>query len=179
MTDLSCQLRTRTQFHTLVRTREMMCFVTNVDLMHLIFDCLQGPFFYVLKSTPPPSYFDATGQYENRLKKIFFHFTPDSLRRLKADASINTSGDISETCVSTNDALCALLFASITRARHLDSDQVINCSYALDIRDRLDPSLPEGYFGNAIFAATIACTVGWWRFSSLAKLFLPYCFTCR
>lgn len=85
-----------------------------------------------------------------------FHFSADQLAALKSSVNPPTS------FVSTNDALCALLWSSITRARSLPN--IIKGSqepassllgFAVDGRHRLNPALPQSYIGNVnLYAST-------------------------
>ncbi|GAQ78240.1 Chloramphenicol acetyltransferase-like domain containing protein [Klebsormidium nitens] len=70
---------------------------------------------------------------------------------LKADAS---QGLPAGRFVSTNDALTALLWLSITAARGLDPKQVTRLGFPVNVRSRTEPPLPEAYFGNASLLTT-------------------------
>lgn len=85
-----------------------------------------------------------------------FHFAAPKLAALKFSAS-PSSGSF----ISTNDALCALLWSSITQARTLSEnateDQETPSSIlgmAVDGRRRLSPALPASYVGNVTIYAS-------------------------
>lgn len=85
-----------------------------------------------------------------------FYFAASKLAALKQSASPIPS------FISTNDALCALLWSSITRARTLPESSTegqgspsSRLGFAVDGRRRLAPPLPPSYVGNVnIYAST-------------------------
>jgi shikimate O-hydroxycinnamoyltransferase len=95
---------------------------------------------------------------------ILFHINNEKLVALKSEASlplpIEKSDNISANdelyaqlndnapWISTNDALCALIWHAVIRARQLAHDKVTNLSIPINARSRLDPLLPHQYFGN-------------------------------
>ncbi|KAL6059720.1 hypothetical protein QOT17_014030 [Balamuthia mandrillaris] len=83
-----------------------------------------------------------------------FRFRRDDLERLKEAASKSCSGG---EFVSTNDALTALFFQAVTRARNAEKEAPVKLGYAVDGRPRL-PFLPEEYCGNATFFGFIDTT---------------------
>ncbi|ORX94943.1 transferase [Basidiobolus meristosporus CBS 931.73] len=76
-----------------------------------------------------------------------FHIRKEKLAELKEAAQ----GDPGDVQVSTNDALIALVWRAVTRARGLSGEMKLKCGFACDGRRRLCPPLPLGYFGNANF----------------------------
>ena len=88
-----------------------------------------------------------------KIGNAVFHFTPTALRELHATLQAQTTE-----WISTHDAVCALLWRCVTRARlHLaQSDSQPEKSMlalAVNSRRRLDPPLADEYFGNAAFLA--------------------------
>lgn len=85
-----------------------------------------------------------------------FYFAVSKLAALKLSASPSSS------FISTNDALCALLWSSITRARTLPENTAegretpsSRLGFAVDGRRRLSTPLPPSYLGNVnIYAST-------------------------
>ena len=69
-------------------------------------------------------------------------FSVENLARLKAEASAG------EGWVSTNDAVCALLWRSITIARASSSEEMSTLAFAVDGRFRMNPPLASSYIGN-------------------------------
>ncbi|RWR91179.1 hypothetical protein CKAN_02032300 [Cinnamomum micranthum f. kanehirae] len=86
------------------------------------------------------------------LRERIFHFSAGSIARLKAKANEECNSNR----ISSFQALCALVWRSITRARKLPLDQNTNCRLAISNRSRLQPPLSPHYFGNClqIVAAT-------------------------
>ncbi|OVA11246.1 Transferase [Macleaya cordata] len=91
------------------------------------------------------------------LRERIFHFTPESMAKLKAkaNAECNTGNKI-----SSFQALSALMWRSITRARCLPADQKTGCKLAINNRSRLDPLVSENYFGNCIQTVGGTTTAG-------------------
>lgn len=80
---------------------------------------------------------------------VILHFDRDAVKRLKSATEAHGSGRI-----STNDAIGALIWRCITRARmgpnFTGTRRSCFCTIA-DSRTRIEPKLPAGYFGNGIF----------------------------
>ncbi|KAK9163404.1 hypothetical protein Syun_004306 [Stephania yunnanensis] len=89
-------------------------------------------------------------------REKFFHFSPESVACLKekANAECNTSK------ISSFQALAAVVWRSITRARQLANEQITHCWLPVDNRLRLDPPLTADYFGNCIQALNATTTAG-------------------
>lgn len=91
------------------------------------------------------------------LKERIFHFSSESIARLKAKANEESTTNK----ISSFQALSALVWRSIIRANGLPHTQVTNCRLAANNRHRLDPPLPRSYFGNSINPiVTTTTTVG-------------------
>ena len=88
-----------------------------------------------------------------------FYFTKSNLAALKAAAS---PADPDE-WVSTNDAMCALIWSCITRARspRLDHDVQSHLCVPVNCRPRIKPPMPPTYLGNlsidSISRASVGC----------------------
>ncbi|XP_016487443.1 putative acetyltransferase At3g50280 [Nicotiana tabacum] len=80
------------------------------------------------------------------MRERFFHFSAVSLKKLKAKANI----ECNTTKISTLQALSAHMWRCITKVRNFPSDQMTSCRMAINNRARLDPPLPQEYFGNCI-----------------------------
>ncbi|KAM3379525.1 hypothetical protein P3S68_011939 [Capsicum galapagoense] len=92
--------------------------------------------------------------YDEKLFKKFevpplieriFHLSKKSIGRLK-DKANSKMGVIS---ISSLQAYLAHLWRSITRCRKLDDEKEVVISVLIGARSRLNPPLPEEYFGNA------------------------------
>lgn len=95
-----------------------------------------------------------------------FHFSATDLAQLKSSQTPSSAGSY----ISTNDALCALLWHSIVKARNLalpsykgeETPQDGPCSmlgFAVDGRTRLSPSLPQTYLGNVNIYSSISLPI--------------------
>lgn len=89
-----------------------------------------------------------------------FYFAASKLAALKYSASSSSS------FISTSDALCALLWSSITRARKLPGRSTethkplySRLGLAVNGRGRLSPTLPPSYLGNVIVCPSILLPV--------------------
>ncbi|KAK7352429.1 hypothetical protein VNO80_17851 [Phaseolus coccineus] len=89
-------------------------------------------------------------------RERIFHFSAESIATLKAKANSESN----TTRISSFQSLSALVWRSITRARSPPSDQKTICRLAADNRSRMEPPLPEEYFGNCIHAVSAETTTG-------------------
>ncbi|KAB1220184.1 hypothetical protein CJ030_MR3G017008 [Morella rubra] len=89
-----------------------------------------------------------------KLRDRMFHFTSESIARLKANA--NAEYNTNE--ISSFQSLSALVWRCITRARGPPHDQVTRCWFATNNRSRLDPPLSPDYFGNSLHAVAGVAT---------------------
>ncbi|KAJ4826332.1 hypothetical protein Tsubulata_036912 [Turnera subulata] len=80
------------------------------------------------------------------LKERMFHFSSDSIAKLKAKANEESNS----TKISSFQSLSALVWRCITRARHLPHDETTTCRLAVNNRSRMNPPLSPDYFGNCI-----------------------------
>ncbi|KAJ4966507.1 hypothetical protein NE237_018356 [Protea cynaroides] len=91
------------------------------------------------------------------LRERYFHFSSQSIARLKAKA--NTEDNTST--ISSFQALSALVWRCVTRSRRrLSSHQKTSCRFAINNRSRLNPPLSPDYFGNCVQPAGADATVG-------------------
>lgn len=90
------------------------------------------------------------------LRERIFHFSSESIAKLKAKANAQCNSNK----ISSFQALSALVWRSITRARCFPHEQVTSCRLAIGNRPRLDPPLPENYFGNSIQTVRGIATAG-------------------
>ncbi|KAL2346422.1 hypothetical protein Fmac_000422 [Flemingia macrophylla] len=80
------------------------------------------------------------------LRERIFHFSAESIAKLKAKA--NSESNMSE--ISSFQSLSALVWRSITRARFLPYEERTSCKMAINNRSRMEPRMPEEYFGNLV-----------------------------
>ncbi|CAN4095580.1 unnamed protein product [Withania somnifera] len=109
----------------------------------------------------PPIYFPLKLDDENLsseqpiLKERIFHLSEESVCQLKAKAN----SEMGTKSVSSLQAILAHLWRSITRCRGLNPNLEITLSLMIGVRSRLNPPLPEEYWGNAIHFKTVKVTV--------------------
>ncbi|XP_057518753.1 protein ENHANCED PSEUDOMONAS SUSCEPTIBILITY 1-like [Amaranthus tricolor] len=92
------------------------------------------------------------------LRERIFHFSSESIARLKSKAN-KQNNDNKTNKISSFQALSALCWRSIVRANRLPLNQITNCRLAINNRHRLNPPLPQDYFGNCINAMKSSSTV--------------------
>ncbi|KAH7846643.1 hypothetical protein Vadar_016381 [Vaccinium darrowii] len=73
-----------------------------------------------------------------------FHFSSQSVAKLKCKAN----SECKALNISSFQAVCALIWRCVTRARRVPRDQETSCSMAANNRTRMDLPLPNEYFGN-------------------------------
>ncbi|KAL2894785.1 BAHD acyltransferase DCR [Bienertia sinuspersici] len=94
-----------------------------------------------------------------QLEERFFHFSSEAIAKIKLRANEEMSNANNNIKVSSFQALIALIWRSIIRAKGLKADQTTKCKLAANNRTRLDPPLPEEYFGNALGVLVSTTTV--------------------
>lgn len=79
-----------------------------------------------------------------------WHFSRYNLQELKVEASLG----LGDSWISTYDAVLALLWKATTRARiflrYSDLKSKASLGHAVNMRHRIEPSLPDRYLGNAV-----------------------------
>ncbi|EFJ38141.1 BAHD family acyltransferase, clade IV [Selaginella moellendorffii] len=93
-----------------------------------------------------------------------FHFSMDLLQRIKRRAGGDSSTDepASSTTrgVTTFESLTAHLWRCITKARGITGDTKTQIMIPMNGRSRLEPAIPESYFGNATFMPSSGTEAG-------------------
>ncbi|XP_006346997.1 uncharacterized acetyltransferase At3g50280-like [Solanum tuberosum] len=90
------------------------------------------------------------------LRGKVFHFTKQSIAKLKSKANV----EMNTTKISSLQAVLAHIWQSVIRCRNLDHNEETTSEVPIDMRKRLNPPLPEEFFGNAIYPATITVKTG-------------------
>ncbi|KAE9586817.1 hypothetical protein Lal_00004559 [Lupinus albus] len=90
-----------------------------------------------------------------KLRERIFHFTAESIAKLKAKANKESK----TTKISSFQSLSALVWTSITRARNLPHDQVCSCKLAANSRTRMEPPMAQEYFGNLVQLVSAGTTI--------------------
>ncbi|KAI3852993.1 hypothetical protein MKW92_005403 [Papaver armeniacum] len=95
----------------------------------------------------PHRYSHNTSPLEERI----FHFEQESIARLKIKANLEISiFESSTTTISSLQALFAHIWLATTRARKLDPNEETSFWLSIGNRSRMNPPLPEAYFGNSL-----------------------------
>ncbi|GAB4852218.1 hypothetical protein Ancab_016410 [Ancistrocladus abbreviatus] len=90
------------------------------------------------------------------LRERIFHFSADSVAKLKVKAN----KECGTTTISSFQALSALVWRCMTRARCLPHDLGTICRLVIDDRKKLSPPISENYFGNMIYFVSGVTTAG-------------------
>lgn len=101
------------------------------------------------KSAPPPPL----------LREKVFRFSESSIDKLKSTINARTLSDGSMP-FSTFQALSTHIWRHVTKARDLKPEDVTVFTVFVDCRKRVDPPMPETYFGNLIQAIFTGTAVG-------------------
>ncbi|MED6171275.1 hypothetical protein PIB30_039265 [Stylosanthes scabra] len=93
-----------------------------------------------------------------KLREKIFKFSESAIDKIKSTVNENPPSDGSKP-FSTFQALSAHVWRHITHARNLKPEDYTVFTVFVDCRKRIDPPMPEAYFGNliqAIFTVTAA-----------------------
>lgn len=93
------------------------------------------------------------------LRERVFRFSESSIDKIKSAINAGAPSDGGSTPFSTFQALSAHIWRHVTKARELKPEEVTVYAVFADCRKRVDPPMPETYFGNliqAIFTGTAA-----------------------
>ncbi|MCO5589114.1 hypothetical protein L7F22_043080 [Adiantum nelumboides] len=99
------------------------------------------------KHGPPP--FLEGGGSKSELVQHNFHFTSEMVRKLK-DMATSSYPTTDHTPFSSLQALSAHMWKHVIAASDVDESLKSIYFVIANMRSRVDPPLPEGYFGNAI-----------------------------
>ncbi|CAN6585613.1 unnamed protein product [Malus baccata var. baccata] len=94
--------------------------------------------------------------YEEELLYSAFCFDPKKLEKLKKMAM---EDGVLEKC-TTFKALSAFVWRARTEALRMRPEKKTKLLFAVDGRSKLEPPVPEGFFGNAILLTHALCTAG-------------------
>ncbi|KAH7855719.1 hypothetical protein Vadar_028089 [Vaccinium darrowii] len=100
---------------------------------------------------PPPLLMNQSDSDEERNKRttvVMLHLSKTQVERLKNMA--NDSRAIESRPYSRYEAVAGHLWRCTCKAREHKNDQITKLYFQVNIRDRMKPPLPRGYFGNAI-----------------------------
>ncbi|CAN4075815.1 unnamed protein product [Withania somnifera] len=99
--------------------------------------------------------FDEKIQVPLTITRIF-HLTKESIAKLKSKAN----SQMSVQSISSLQAFLAHLWRSIIRHCNLDAHEEVAIILPIGTRSRLNPPLPEEYFGNAIHVKLVKTSTG-------------------
>ncbi|XP_021846195.2 omega-hydroxypalmitate O-feruloyl transferase-like [Spinacia oleracea] len=85
-----------------------------------------------------------------------FPFNTEKLVRLKEKA---LEGGVLSKC-TTFEALTALVWRARCKSLKMHHDQQTKLLFAVDVRSKLNPNLPKGFFGNGMFLTNALCKAG-------------------
>lgn len=91
------------------------------------------------------------------LKERVFHFSKEQIAQLKAKANAEIDSNRS---ISSLQAVLAHLWRSIIRCSDTHPDQESSYRLLIGARPRLNPPLPQEYFGIAVQAGTVTMNAG-------------------
>ncbi|KAG5542109.1 hypothetical protein RHGRI_021836 [Rhododendron griersonianum] len=105
--------------------------------------------------------FSHHGQFISRfeappLRERIFHFSSESIAKLKTKA--NSESKSSK--ISSFQTVSALVWRCVIRARCLPRDPETTCIITANNRSRMDPPLPNEYFGNSVLRLIGKASVG-------------------
>lgn len=95
----------------------------------------------------------------NTLNPTSIIFETRHLRELKKLASNNQPSSVVSASFTSFEVLSAHVWRSWSRALSLPSSQIIKMLFSLNVRDRVQPNLPGGYYGNAFVLGCAQTTV--------------------
>ncbi|CAN0900934.1 Uncharacterized acetyltransferase At3g50280 [Linum grandiflorum] len=96
------------------------------------------------------------------LLQRIFHFSKHKIALLKAksNSELLTLPTTTTVTISSLQSILAHIWRAVIRNRRgLDPDEEVHCKLLVDYRQRLQPKLPRGFFGNAVLFGTATATV--------------------
>ncbi|PSR88243.1 Transferase protein [Actinidia chinensis var. chinensis] len=89
-------------------------------------------------------------------KERVSHFTKEKIATLKGKAN----AEMSTACISPLRTLWAHLWRAVVRCQHIEANQEVKYVLVVSARPRLQPPLPEGYFGHTSRGEILTTTMG-------------------
>ncbi|KAJ1384994.1 Transferase [Sesbania bispinosa] len=113
-----------------------------------------------LSSGPhPTSNVDAEPKLEPPLREKIFRFSESAIQKIKSTINGNPPSDGSKP-FSTFQALSVHIWRHVSHARNLKSEDYTVFTVFADCRKRVDPPMPDAYFGNLIQTIFTVTTTG-------------------
>ncbi|XP_065869452.1 BAHD acyltransferase DCR [Euphorbia lathyris] len=114
-------------------------------------------------SLPPDPFSESNGDAKPKLvpqlKEKVFKFSESAVDKIKSKVNQNPPSDGSKP-FSTFQSLAVHIWRHVTHARELKPEDYTVFTVFADCRKRVDPPMPESYFGNLIQAIFTATAVG-------------------
>lgn len=115
------------------------------------------------------------------LEERVFHFSKEKIAQLKARDN-SEFGNGQNICISSLQAVLANVWQSVIRCRcSTNADEKFSFKLLIGARSRLQPPLPQGYFGNAVHFVNVTTTARELleHDSGPEKLLYSFTFTCH
>jgi BAHD acyltransferase len=109
-----------------------------------------------LPSNPLPN---GNAKLAPQLREKIFRFSEDAIDKIKSKVNANPPSSDSSKPFSTFQSLSVHIWRHVTHARELKPEDYTVFTVFADCRKRVDPPMPESYFGNliqAVFTVTAA-----------------------
>ncbi|KAL5714110.1 hypothetical protein ACHQM5_016115 [Ranunculus cassubicifolius] len=92
------------------------------------------------------------------LQERILHFAPHNIAKLKQKAFLEINNNTMR--LSSLQAVLAYVWIGVTKARNLDSEQIVQYRMLMGNRARLSPPLADEYFGNSVISGLATAKVG-------------------
>lgn len=116
-----------------------------------------SPKFHHIEYDPPPSMNAPPTQNPEIISTAILNLSLDQIHTLKEKSKTDHEPNVK---YSRMAILAAHIWRSMCKARGLSDDQVSKLHFPTDGRQRLNPPLPPGYFGNVIFTTSLTASSG-------------------
>lgn len=110
-------------------------------------------FLHVKFQQPPPGAIKINGNGDDQTTASIFKLTPHLINRLRAKFKEEYDRN-SKIGYTAFEMLTGHVWRCVCKARALDYDQKTILYIPVDVRSRMRPNLPPGYFGNGIFGTS-------------------------
>ncbi|KAM7523614.1 hypothetical protein LguiA_013516 [Lonicera macranthoides] len=125
-------------------------------------DSLLPPSFEHPEYSPPPLLVGRSDAMEEITKKtvlVILKLTKKEVDKLKEKAN-HGRNNVNARSYSSFEAIAGHMWRCASKARRHESQQPTRLFFPMDVRNRLEPPLPQFYFGNAICRAATTSTSG-------------------
>ncbi|XP_062083774.1 spermidine hydroxycinnamoyl transferase-like [Humulus lupulus] len=105
-----------------------------------------------------PALAEGTKKKKSSNKAMTLRISKEQMETLKAAA--NEGRDTSTRAYTRYEALTGHIWKCACKARKLKTEQATGLEVYVDVRNRLEPPLPSGYFGNSSIGVLAVCNAG-------------------